>query len=215
VAYELPNQGFNPLKLPIAPDKPDCMGSRSEGTWNNQASLETYLRVDISNKINNLVGSGNLAQTLCQVMAFSLLKSGEETTKTCTMDRCDPADASCAWKDLPDALCPLTADEEKISPCHLGDKKKGDKLMEACKAKAYTDEASASWCNLMSKWPESPCSNKAPTNIKETPQCCDPLGKDTTIPMCNAWRAVYSVTASSVEITDTAATAPQKNCSKK
>jgi hypothetical protein len=214
-AYELPIQGFVPLKLPFAADKPDCAGTRSEGIWNGQGLLETYLRMDITDKTTNIIGTGNMAMSLCQLSAFYLLKTGDEKTTTCTSTpRCDKAvDSTCVWKELPDSLCPApNSDEENSYRCHLGDKKKVDELMAKCDSEQYTDSAPKEWCVMAKKFSAPLCSNTAPKSLADPPQCCDPLGKDTAIPACNSWRMVVSFTAASVEITDQPSTKVPSNC---
>lgn len=214
-AYELPGQGYAPWKIPITANNPDCIGSRSESAWNNEGIFEDYFRMDLADKITNLQGAGNPNETLCQLAAFFLLKQGDEKTTTCNgTPRCDrTTDPSCVWYELPDGLCPKDSEEENLFRCHLGDKKKADKLMAVCNSGQYTDEAPKEWCVMMKKWPSPPCTNTAPTSLADTPQCCDPLAKNTDgLPACNAWRVVNKYAAAAVEITSEPTSKLQTSC---
>jgi hypothetical protein len=214
IDYELVAQGFLPTTTPISIAQPDCVGSRSSKGWEYKGVFDTYLRLDLMDKVTNLPGIGNLNESLCQLFAFFILPAGDEAVKTCSMPRCDneAEGAACAWLELPDSLCPTDSEQEKIFPCHLGYKKKVDELTALCNSQAYNQEASKSWCEINKKYATPPCSNTAPTVYTDPPQCCDPLGKDATIPPCNAYRSVMSYAAAAVEITDQPSTALQKNC---
>lgn len=213
LAYESPAKGGALLKFPIAPEQPDCVGSRSESGWTLEGINEAYFLLDDLKKVTNIPRIGNPGQSSCQLDAFYILAQGKEKTTTCDMERCDiNADAACAWKELPDSLCPTNAAEEDTFPCHVGDKKKAAELKLTCDGKQYTDFAPKQWCETINKWPKPPCSDSSPTSFDDTPQCCDPLGKDATLPACNAWRMVFKFSAAAVEITDKPTTKLATNC---
>jgi hypothetical protein len=204
IGSEILSQGYYPLKFPIGVDNTDCIGSRDDTGWDLSGITETFYSMKALEKITNIPNLGNPAETSCQFTAFYILSEGKEKTIKCDMERCDKSvDATCPWMELPDSLCPDDSDQEKIFPCHLGDKKKAGELKKLCDQKDFSNDlAPKQWCENLNKWPEPPCSMTAPTKITETPQCCDPLGKDSSIPACNAWRNVSKIAVASVQITD-------------
>jgi hypothetical protein len=113
-------------------------------------------------------------------------------------------DPCCQWLKLPDGLCPATPDDQKLYNCHLG--AKGNPNMET----GYPSDT------------DLKCDATAPTTALDPDkgatsngQCCDPMGKDKTIPECNSYRLIQEYVAAAVHITQTDSNMLQGNCAAK
>jgi hypothetical protein len=188
--WELASSGFEVTTLDTSDPAQDCIGKRNRLAWTTADGFVSYSPMvgnekDISNQIN---------QTYCSLLAFGLLPEGKKDKDCLTTERCMPdggtfGDGSCDWLKLPDSLCPVDDGERAIFGCHLG--AEGDPNKEMGYPSALN------------------CSQDKPTaaldpdmGATSVGQCCDPLGKSTTLPACNAYRTVGKFVAAAAEITD-------------
>jgi hypothetical protein len=180
----------------------DCAGSVGGGVngWTAAGHYETYSAVLGNNK--SIITS--IGVTYCTLVSFGI---GAAKGLDCEKEpRCLPgsmdAGKACPWVKLPDSYCPLTTTEQGLFNCHLG--AKGNPNMEM----GYPSDT------------ELNCTDTAPTTVQDPPdmgttkgQCCDPLGKSTTLPACNAHRLIQEFVASAAEITTAPTDKLQTNCS--
>ena len=196
--WESSSQAFTFETSPkLEGDTFDCIGARDESVWAPGGKVRVYVRVDANNQ-DPITAIGNI--TLAQLQAFGAtpevvaMKDTPAYNPTRGQDRCMPGTSGCKWAKLPESLCPESADDQTKWGCHVG-------------------------------WAENPdgfktnCTPDAPTGVldpdKGAPnegQCCDPLGKSTTLPACNAWVNIIDFVAAAVEITDQPANEVQQNC---
>jgi hypothetical protein len=190
IDWELASSGFNITKFDWSEAGQDCQGSRPNGhDWSTVDGFVAYSPIkgndkDISNQTN---------QTYCSLLAYGLLPEGKKN-KACDIERCMPdggvfGDGGCDWLKLPDSLCPDNDDERKIFGCHLGaegnvNKEDGYPAMLSCSQDKPTAALD----------PDMGASSEG--------QCCDPLGKSSALPTCNAYRTVGKFVAAAAEITD-------------
>jgi hypothetical protein len=200
IDWELASSGFTITQLDTSEAGEDCMGARANGQkWSTVDGFAAYSPLkgnekDISNQTNT---------TYCALLAFGLLPEGKKDKDCINTPRCMPdggvfGDGGCDWLKLPDSLCPETADERGVFGCHLGaegnvNKEDGYPAMLTCT-------------------PDKPTMPLDPDKGAQSEgQCCDPLGKSTTLPPCNAYRTVGKFVAAAAEITDKPIdTLPQK-----
>lgn len=193
--WELVNEGYDITKIDTSGDGRDCIGAREGTGWKAGGTFEVYTPLPENDKEQIKL----ISQTYCQLVAFGILPNAMKTTVLCNTPRCMPGTDQCAWKKLPDSLCPFTDPERALFGCHLGDK---DNLnMEA----GYPAAADVH------------CTAEAPTTAADpdmgtTGQCCDPMGMSTTLPACNAYRLVQDYVAAAAEITDSLADQVQQKC---
>jgi hypothetical protein len=189
---ELVSEGFNFEELDVKGQRQDCIGSRRATEWIPGGTYETYLPMEP----NDREELGLIGQTHCQLLAFGVLRAADKNTITCTgTSRCQPGTPNCAWRKLPDSLCPINDAERKLFSCHLGDRTNA---------------------NQEAGFPDVQCAHDVPVVPVGTggalAQCCDAFGTDGALPPCNAYRVVYDFTAIAVEITDTLADSLQQGC---
>jgi hypothetical protein len=183
--WELVNQGFDIEEMPTDDSGLNCVGERNmAGEWKAGGTFTLYTPI----KVNNTDPIGVLnGQTYCQLVAFGVLdpKEIDDPAVSCEdVERCEPGSSGCRWQKLPDSLCPVTDDEKKNWGCHIG----------------YEDNPEDEPTN---------CTAAAPTGSldpakggKSQGQCCDPLGKSTTLPECNAYFLRQEFVAAAAQITD-------------
>ena len=192
--WELVTEGFRFVQLDVSGQGRDCIGQRSGFMWMPGGRFETYMPL----QDNDLEIVTLIAQTHCQLAAFGILPMAMKTTTLCFgTPRCVPRSSDCAWKKLPDSLCPRGASERALFGCHLGDRQN---LNAEAGYPAQVDCTDAA--------PRSP----ADPAIGSPGQCCDPLGASSTLPACNAYRMVYDFVAAAAEITDTLTNTLQQKC---
>ena len=189
IDWEGQSQGFDILEWPTAEENANCVGSRKDSlSWKPGGKTMSFARLDANGK--DVLDSLNV--TFCQLLAF-----GTAGSKLSCIDtpRCEPGSSmDCPWQRLPDSLCPVTADEKSKWMCHLGTDTNPDNPFK------------------------SNCTMDLPANVDpdnggtSEGQCCDPLGKSTTLPACNAFLNVNEMVAAASEITDARATSVQKSC---
>ena len=194
--WELVNGGYDILNIDVAGEGRDCIGERMGSTWKPGGTYEVYTPLPENDKeIITLI-----QQTYCQLVAFGILPMAMKNTTPCmTTQRCMPGSDGCAWKKLPDSLCPSDDAERALFGCHLGD---------------------PSNVNMEPGYPamaDVKCTPTKPTSPADPDtgtrgQCCDPLGMSTTLPACNAYRLVQDYVAVAAEITDTLADKVQQKC---
>ena len=194
--WELVNGGFDILNIDVAGEGRDCIGARDGATWKPGGTYEVYTPLPENDK--EMIAS--IMQTYCQLVAFGILPGPMKTTQLCMgSERCMPGSDGCAWKKLPDSLCPSDDAERALYGCHLGDPNNVN--MEV----GYPTEIKCK--------PEKPTSPQgADIGDGNRGQCCDPLGKSTTLPACNAYRLVQDYVAVAAEITETLADKVQQKC---
>jgi hypothetical protein len=187
--FEGESQGFDILEMPSGDEHMDCVGSRSkeDTVWLPAGKTVAYARVDLND--TDIIDT--LGVNFSQLMGFG---TGGKNAKPQTTARCMPGDQGCAWKRLPDSLCPVTDDEKKQWGCHLGSDINKDNS-------AVTKNCS-----------DDPPKDINPDNGTVEGQCCDPLGKSDKIPMCNAWVQINEFVAAAVEITDDPVNEVQQSC---
>jgi hypothetical protein len=190
--WEGQSQGFDFIEIPIGEDNYDCIGSRKASKWSAAGKSVAYGRLDL----NDRDPIDALGITFCQLMAFGVSTAAPscQTTK-----RCKPGETGCAWKRLPDSLCP-TSDEDKAKwGCHLG---YGDNPDNAPLTPNCTQEA-----------PQEASNDINPDMGTPEGQCCDPLAReDSGLPACNAWAQINEFVAAAVEITDKTSNELQQSC---
>jgi len=183
--WEIATQGFDIETIDTEGDGRDCMGSREGKEWKPSGTFRIFSPMK-ENDVEPI--SAALGNTLCTLTGFGLVLPG--TAGCFTTERCEPDTDGCAWKKLPDSLCPETADEQSKWGCHIGSvDNPGDD--------DYPDG-----------YPTN-CTQDAPTEVLDPDngatsegQCCDPLGQSTTLPACNAWLLRQDYVAAAAEITD-------------
>jgi hypothetical protein len=185
IDWELASSGFTITQFDTSEQGEDCMGTRDGHTWSTVAGFVSYSPLkgnekDISNQTH---------QPYCSLLAFGVLPDSMKDTDCLALERCMPGSADCLWKKLPDSLCPETADDRAIFGCHLGAEGNVNAEMDyPAMLNCTADKPTAALDPDMGATSEG--------------QCCDPLGKSTTLPACNAYRTVGKFVAASAEITD-------------
>ncbi len=198
--WELIDQGLNITEFDTSDAGRDCVGSRSGTKWVTGGKFEVYTPL----KGNDKQVIASIMQKYCQLVSFGILpvdSMGNKVDTPCSTERCMPGTADCAWKKLPDALCPETDTEKGLFGCHLG--AQGNPNGED----GYPTDA------------EIACTMDAPTvaqdpdmGVTTKGQCCDPLGTSTTLPACNAYRLIQAFTLAAATITDDQKHDLQPNC---
>jgi hypothetical protein len=195
--WELVNQGFSLLEIELDDSDRDCVGSRAGGLWVAGGTFEVFTPLDRNDE--EVITS--IGQTYCQLVAFGLIAAEDAARLDCGQDtqRCEPGSQDCAWKKLPDSLCPVDERQMSMWGCHLG--AEGNPNREA-------DYPAALSCT-----PTEPTSVLDP-DAGETSrgQCCDPLGVSATLPACNAYRLIQAYVAAAAEITDEPVHTLQQQC---
>jgi hypothetical protein len=193
--WELVNQGFDIREIDTEQSGRDCIGSRDGDTWSPGGTFEIYTPI-AENDVSLISAAGGI--TYCQLVAFGVF-----ATATCKdTPRCMPGATDCLWKKIPDALCPVTADDKTKWGCHLG--ALGNVNMEA-------DYPSDAEINCTMEPPAGVLDPDAGPSVSKG-QCCDPLGQSTTLPACNAFRLIQDYVAAAAEITDDRKNALQPKC---
>jgi hypothetical protein len=191
--WEGASQGFDIIEMPTDEANTDCVGSYSSNSsgnpWRAAGKTISYGRLDVNNTSKKIQ---QLGINFCQLLAFGPTPATAEKQPDCQKEaRCTPGEGDCMWQRLPDSLCPEK--EDAGWGCHLGTDKNADN--DAVKLN---------------------CTDEAPKESSETPtsdgQCCDPLGKSSSIPACNAWLQINEFVAGAVEITDKPADDIQQKC---
>lgn len=195
--WELVNQGFRLLEIELDESDRDCIGSREGGLWVAGGTFEVYTPLDRNDE--EVITS--IGETYCQLVAFGLIGAEDASRLGCGQDtpRCQPGSGDCAWKKLPDSLCPMTEQQMSIWGCHLG--AQGNPNGE----QGYPAELN--------------CTQAEPTRAHDSEagetaafQCCDPLGQSAALPACNAYRLVQAFVAAAAEITDEPVQELQRQC---
>ena len=191
IDWELASSGFTITQIEWSPAAQDCIGSRNGFVgWNTVAGFESFSPIagndrDISNQVN---------QTYCALLAFGLLPEGMKQKDCAKTQRCVPdggsyGDGGCDWVKLPDSLCPSSDAERGLFGCHLG-----------AEGNVNKEDGYPAALNCT---PTAPTAAQNPDmGVTTLGQCCDPLGKSTTLPPCNAYRTVGKFVAAAAEITD-------------
>ena len=191
--WELVNQGFRLLDFKVGGDGRDCIGKRDGANWTAGGQFELYTPMGPNNK--QIIST--IQESYCTLVGF-----GITTDKTLDCEktaRCVPGDSGCAWKKLPDSLCPVTDADIDMFGCHLGDTKNTNK------EKNYPTDLK---CTMT-----APTEPQDPSKVQTVGQCCDPLGKKTDgLPDCNAYRLLNDVVAAAAEITDSTQHGLQPGC---
>ncbi len=200
IDWELASSGFTITNFDTSEAGQDCMGARDTFKWSTVDGFVAYSplkgnETDISNQTN---------QTYCSLLAFGLLPEGKKDKDCITTARCMPdggvfGDGGCDWVKLPDSLCPETAGERAIFGCHLG-----------AEGNVNNEDGYPAMLKCSQDKPTTPLDpDKGATSEG---QCCDPLGKSTTLPACNAYRTVGKFVAAAAEITDDPINTLPKHC---
>jgi hypothetical protein len=195
IDWELASAGFEITGFDTSEAGLDCMGTRDGFAWSTVGGFVSYSPLagndkDISNQI---------LQTYCSLLGFGILPEGMKDKDCLTTERCTPGANGCTWLKLPDSLCPNDAAERAIFGCHLGAEgnvngEKGYPSALDCSKDAPTEPLD----------PDKGATSKG--------QCCDPLGKSTSLPACNAYRTVGVFVAAAAEITDKPLNGLAPNC---
>jgi hypothetical protein len=192
--WELIDEGFKLVQFDPSGAGRDCMGSR-DGSWTAGGKFEIYTPLAGNNK--QIIAT--IQQTYCALVAFSILSTAQKSLNCETEPRCMPGSASCPWMKLPDALCPKDKGEQDLFGCHLG--AEGNVNGET----GYPADLHCS--------PTPPTTAQDPDKgVTTVGQCCDPLGKSTTLPACNAYRVINEFVAAASEITDDLKSQVQQGC---
>jgi hypothetical protein len=193
--WELASSGFKITQLDTSEAGLDCNGTRDGFNWGTVAGFESYSPL----KGNDKDISNQTSETYCSLLAFGILPDNMKDTDCLKTERCMPGAAGCLWKKLPDSLCPEDDAERAIFGCHLGDP-----------ANVNGEMGYPTSITCMQEKPTTPLDpDKGATSDG---QCCDPLGKSTTLPACNAYRTVGVFVAASAEITDAPIDKLAPNC---
>jgi len=219
--WELSNMGFHMLDMKAIDAGSDCIGEVGGGAngWTAGGHFEVYTPVFGNNK--SVIT--DLGVTYCTLVSFGV---GAAKGLDCEKEaRCMPGtlkagggscmpmpskfataaeDPCCPWLKLPDSLCPATTDDQGKYNCHVG--AMGNPNMET----GYPSDA------------DLKCTPEAPTGVLDPDkgatsvgQCCDALGKSTTLPACNSYHLIQEFTAAAAEITTDPTDMKQENCSAK
>ena len=183
--WELASSGFEITEFDTSDTGLDCMGARDGFNWSTVNGFVSYSPL----KGNDRDISNQTAETYCALLAFGVLPDDMKDTSCTTTPRCVPGSDGCIWKKLPDSLCPDNDDERAMFGCHLGDQ---DNI-----------NAEMGYPTTIKCTPDKPTTQLDPDKGADSEgQCCDPLGKSSTLPACNAYRVVGTFVAAAAEITD-------------
>lgn len=175
--FEIVRSGYAIRDLALDAERRDCMGARDATGWVAGGTIESYLPLaENDRELIALIG-----QSYCQLLGFGILPMAAKDAPCLALPRCEPNSDLCRWKKLPDSLCPTNADERARFGCHLG--AEGNVNQEH----GYPD------------------SLRCGADAGDEGPCCDPLGASTSLPACNAYRALQDYTAYAAEITRTPA----------
>lgn len=212
--WELSFMGFHLTDFDTEGAGHDCVGkvdATKPNGWTAGGHFEVYTPVFG----NNHSKISALGVTYCTLVSFGIsAAAGLDCEKEA---RCTPGtlkagggscmpngktdDTCCPWLKLPDSLCPETAADQGIFNCHPGAKGNPNK------EDGYPSDTDLKCTSDKPTTPRDP--DKGATDVG---QCCDPLGKDTSLPACNSYRLLQEFVASAVEITDAPTKDLPKNC---
>jgi hypothetical protein len=219
--WELSFMGFHMIDFKTEGDGHDCAGSVGGGAngWTPGGHFEVYTPVFGNNK--SIIT--DLGVTYCTLVSFGI---GAAKGLNCeTEDRCTPGmmktgggtcktdvtkypdgkgDPCCPWVKLPDSLCPAAAGESDIFNCHLG-----------AMGNPNTDTDYPADADLKCTMDKPTTARDPDKGVTDNGQCCDPLGKSTTLPACNAHHLVIEFVAAAAKITKTPTDKLQQNCALK
>jgi hypothetical protein len=204
--WELINQGYDLKTIDLTDAGRDCIGARDGSKWSMGGTYWVYTPLK-GNDVEPIAALSG--QNYCQLAAFGAFLK----TYGCDTPRCAPyapapkmnptpeqTAAACNWQKLPDSLCPVDDDEKALFGCHLGDPSNLNMEM------TYYPPAAEINCT-----PDKPTTPQDPST-GPAGQCCDPLGKSTTLPACNAYRLVQSYVAAAAAITTEPTSQIQQKC---
>ncbi len=194
--YELIAQGFEIEDMQTGDDALNCVGEiKSDNTgWTAGGHFKVYANMEIND--HDGISALN-EQTMCQLMAFGVVSDITGADVQCkTTLRCKPGSTKCTWIKLPESLCPETKADQAMWGCHIGDPNNVDKEKTNCTMDKVTTTLD-------------------PDNGAKTEgQCCDPMGKSTTLPACNAYMIRNEFVAAAASITDADTDTIQQKCVK-
>lgn len=194
--WESSSQSFTFENSPKLDESLDCMGERDESQWVKGGQVRVYVRVD-SNNQDPIMALGGI--TLSQFQAFGAGVAADKDKPAFDPTqggRCMPGAADCKWVKLPESLCPIDPADQTKWGCHVGWAENPDMFKTNC-----TQEAPSGTLD-----PDKGATSEG--------QCCDPLGKSTTLPACNSWVNILDFVAAAAEITDNTVDEVQQNCMK-
>lgn len=197
--YELCTSGFELLAFDTSAAGEDCQGAWSDDLFRWETPARYQVFAALADNDRDIMDA--TAETLCQLLSFSVVPPEDRDLDCLSEPRCVPGTDGCKWAALPDSLCPESDSERELFRCHLG-----------ARDNPNAEEGYPKDLNCSMTAPSTPLDPDVDPSVSKG-QCCDPLGANTDgLPACNAFRIEYAFAAAAVEITDERRDEPPTEC---